>query len=702
MNSKNEKLAILTDYILQYIPENNKSKDNIVQWLKESPYSPYITLYGGINSNTYDSEKSFTSSLDGLKRYKLKDETLFKFENFKNFDNKILSANTSLKNIISSDELFKAYPEFKDIEVSINISNNNKGFESGANHYNQNKIEVFADNTLNAMKVLIHELQHSIQLKEGFSLGASYYNEDGIMDSVKSLAQKEKRGIYNVQYNGKSSTPLYNDLNDKSEGNTRYKKGKSFRYRDSKGKLIENGSGARHVRKHLNPNRAGFVYAKELMDMPEMLRNQKPIHTTKKKEVYEFTNDKNIKFRLIAQKNSAVISFYSYRKRGANRKENTVSQSYSFQDENKKELKNEPLISKQNRAKNFDNWFGKSVVTDVLDNPLVVYNGTYKNFESFNTSLGENSQFGRGAYFTSSIEDVNNYASKDVSKNFDIPAKAEALQSSLGISYKEAREAVLEGNEQIYPVYLKMENPLHIGGSTITSTLKNVEVSMKIAGVENANYNARLFMFIDELAQTTSDNDSNEFFEAIQYNSYDLNPNSVHKLLERKNYDLVGLQMELLTSQGARELMITENKDGIIYHNVDNKFRWLNENANHYFIRRPEQIKSIHNIGNFDISKDNILEKNELGLRHIEKALSIVPSGLDTNTVKDYLDFNNVTHENMRGTIYQNVLNSETHTNIFEDKDIDKFEIDTSSDYYNAKGEIEAREVEEEYMQMNI
>lgn len=193
---KLEQLAVYTEKLVGLLPEESKSKKNLVEWLKNSPYSPYITLYGGVGSNTYNEENSFNVELDDKKRYRLKDEFSFKFENFISFNESIYSANTSLKNILNCKELFKAYPEFADIQVKINISNSNNDYMSGANHYNDNKLEVYASNNFDAMRVLLHELQHSIQVKEKFSIGESYYKENGVMDLFVGIKTTElHRGI---------------------------------------------------------------------------------------------------------------------------------------------------------------------------------------------------------------------------------------------------------------------------------------------------------------------------------------------------------------------------------------------------------------------------------------------------------------------------------------------------------------------------
>ncbi|WP_152633139.1 ADP-ribosyltransferase-containing protein [Aliarcobacter butzleri] len=187
---KLSKLALINEQLVSLLPDSFDSKSKLIDWLNINPYSPYITLYGGENALLYNQEKSFISPTDGKNRFILEDEFSFKLENFTSFDNQILSANEPLSKIINCKQLFKNYPEFQNLEININISNANNGYFSGNTLYSNNKankINIFASNNKEAMRVLLHELQHCIQLKEGFKIGTSYYNEHGVMDLFVGL-----------------------------------------------------------------------------------------------------------------------------------------------------------------------------------------------------------------------------------------------------------------------------------------------------------------------------------------------------------------------------------------------------------------------------------------------------------------------------------------------------------------------------------
>ena len=78
----------------------------------------------------------------------------------------------TLGDAIEHDELFAAYPELKEIVVDFDDNANSNG---GNFNPKENKITVRATNEFNIGHSLIHEIQHAIQHKEGFARGASVF-----------------------------------------------------------------------------------------------------------------------------------------------------------------------------------------------------------------------------------------------------------------------------------------------------------------------------------------------------------------------------------------------------------------------------------------------------------------------------------------------------------------------------------------------
>ena len=116
--------------------------------------------------------------------------------------------------------------------------------------------------------------------------------EDGISFSVKDALQKEKRGVYNVAYNGKFSTPVYKDLTTIDYA-IKYAKG-------------DKSKGAKHISiRHLNDeSKEGYVTRQELLSLGENIRaylkeNKEPFIDKKGGHIYEWEDKDGVRFRAV-------------------------------------------------------------------------------------------------------------------------------------------------------------------------------------------------------------------------------------------------------------------------------------------------------------------------------------------------------------------------------------------------------------------
>ena len=116
--------------------------------------------------------------------------------------------------------------------------------------------------------------------------------EDGVNFSKKLPELKEKRGIYNVTYNGKNSTQIKQDLDNINDA-IKYERGNI-------------GKGAKHISiRHLDDeNKAGFVTKEELLNLGENVRNfikehKEPFVNKKNARIYEWEDDKGVRFKLV-------------------------------------------------------------------------------------------------------------------------------------------------------------------------------------------------------------------------------------------------------------------------------------------------------------------------------------------------------------------------------------------------------------------
>ena len=116
--------------------------------------------------------------------------------------------------------------------------------------------------------------------------------ENGVNFSQKLPELKEKRGIYNVTYNGKFSTPVYKDLITIDDA-IKYAKG-------------DKSKGAKHISiRHLNDeSKEGYVTRQELLSLGENIRaylkeNKEPFIDKKGGHIYEWEDKDGVRFRLV-------------------------------------------------------------------------------------------------------------------------------------------------------------------------------------------------------------------------------------------------------------------------------------------------------------------------------------------------------------------------------------------------------------------
>lgn len=164
--------------------------------------------------------------------------------------------------------------------------------------------------------------------------------------SVKDAAQREKRGIYNVAFNNKKSTIIRKDL-DAIDEIIKFEKGEADYMLHGERK---SGYGALHIQKHLDMQNNGWVTKQEYLDMGQMLRKS-TMEEADDKRIYTYFNDEGIRFRVvigIGKNKERVISFYS------NRKPLKAGLSYNSQNYDGNLPLNDDIIA-QNGAKGYYN-----------------------------------------------------------------------------------------------------------------------------------------------------------------------------------------------------------------------------------------------------------------------------------------------------------------------------------------------------------
>lgn len=134
----------------------------------------------------------------------------------KRYEDDMLWNGGKLSNVIDAPELFKAYPQLKDVLIDTDAIMNDMP-SNGEYNSKTNTITIHADELKYMNSILNHEIQHAIQDIEGFAKGGSprlvrgevkkrfdevtkqikKLREEGKEDEAKALIEKN-RGLYNA------------------------------------------------------------------------------------------------------------------------------------------------------------------------------------------------------------------------------------------------------------------------------------------------------------------------------------------------------------------------------------------------------------------------------------------------------------------------------------------------------------------------
>nr|DAX64732.1 MAG TPA: PolyVal ADP-Ribosyltransferase [Caudoviricetes sp.] len=299
---------------------------------------------------TNDTAKKYQALLGNLaKRDDIKNgvgKSLYEYiknTNLKQYDTKARAFKDKLQNagydsIILDDNVIVAFNpnQIKHVKNNGNFNKENDIYASGNKGYYDPVKKEIGLREIADKSTLMHEIQHAIQDIEGFAKGSNTNDkkyalshgeaearnvqnrlnlnkkdrvyphetfdvnpndtfvsrEDGVNFSKKLPELKEKRGIYNVTYNGKFSTPVYKDLTTIDDA-IKYAKG-------------DKSKGAKHISiRHLNDeNKEGYVTRQELLNLGENIRaylkeNKEPFIDKRGGHIYEWEDKDGVRFRAV-------------------------------------------------------------------------------------------------------------------------------------------------------------------------------------------------------------------------------------------------------------------------------------------------------------------------------------------------------------------------------------------------------------------
>jgi GNAT superfamily N-acetyltransferase len=344
--------------------------------------------------------------------------------------------------------------------------------------------------------------------------------------------------------------------------------------------------------------------------------------------------------------------------------------------------------NRNDRGANLKAWFGDSQVVDEDGDPLVVYHGTTANFDTFDAERGNiESDFGKGIYFSNNPRDVGaNYAGIGP----DLTAKLEQDRERLlqeyeydtdtqkrVADYMQRHGLVSEGDaiERMsserfvqhlgltMPVYLKLENPVIIGGPNETrlEMEQQIDEEGEFIDEEPTGTLVRFATALKELAGEDAIPGLNRIFEQADYES--ITAKQIVQILKADARFSTRENRETGEFDGAelvRQAFEKAGFDGIIDHSVDEKFgsqrrigksmEGMDEETVHYIAFRPDQIKSaIGNAGTFDPATPNILFQGEpagrIKVKEVRGAIRFGPDRQFTISLLQRADLSTFLHE---------------------------------------------------------
>lgn len=750
MKTKLQQLAIINEYLYSLLPDNFNSKTTLKTWLENSPYSPYITLYGGENAENFDSTNSFVSPVDNKRRFRLNDLVSFKFENLINYDNNIYSGNSRLYNLINANQLFNNYPEFKNIELNINISNAANGYMSGSTYHENgeaNRIEIYASSNEDAMRVLVHELQHCIQLKEGFEIGESYYQTEGVMDmfvgSVPNEQGEYELGSFsdiaikrtmreitdeNINIDNTPYLTLANSLNKKIENkiDNLYKKFEDGEISFEEYTDLEN----KHLDEMLSSRITGTFKLERILSHNLLF------------EIYPQLKDINIEF-------TDKIAGIAKGAFNSNKNHIMINNKYNLEDmcsslfhEIQHVIQDIENWAKGGNIKDFEHNLDENTIDLMLKNlGEAIF---LKEFaEKYNCEI-ENIKFKEDTYGYDVLQNKNairiaknnslewmkreyeNYSTDAVVKYKSLwgeqlsRATQYRMNMSPGDRIKESWTETLEKVEGKYnePI-IKYQTSVSmcIDKKSREENFKNWFSDSKVID-ENGEplvvyhgTNALFDTFSNDKINKTNGMEYGVGFYFTTDISYAKQFGNVKEfyISSKKPFRLAdgkGLVSSVESQIGFSNKEYSEMKSGGKYKEREIATRVLKNNGydsviseNEISVFEPTQIKSIHNKGTFDPNNPNILEKNDYGMKYLDKVISIIPNNMDMKEVEKYLEFNGIKETHLENTKYVNILQKSYFDNTIIN--INK-EIVTTSSYWKNKGEIESREIEELYKNQDL
>lgn len=281
----------------------------------------------------------------------------------------------------------------------------------------------------------------------------------------------------------------------------------------------------------------------------------------------------------------------------------------------------------------FWNWFKNSHVINVSGQPMIVYHGTNNKFDDFNhefisLNTGNNGHYGYGFYFSDDIREAQGYG------------------------------------KNIFECYLSIQKPFIASKDELIELKKHgintiddiIEVSIDVESFRNEidKIDNIATLLVDLIIKHGYERGWDIFTKNNKYTDTDLDLNDIanilvdHTTLNKDKQSIPDWVFEYLESIGIKKSSLKINMD----FEYDQSFHWITDLGNYsheitelikklgydgiiigseYIAFYPHQIKSVDNIGTWNIDSNNINEKHsDMDNTDLYYKLSSIRDFLDT------------------------------------------------------------------------
>lgn len=343
-----------------------------------------------------------------------------------------------LSDIIGDDnELFKYYPELKDMKVSftgdMNTGTAGSYGEDGI-ELSANELRRFDDRSLNNENVygtLLHEVQHAIQEIEGFAPGGNLYTST-TEEGINAIIDKKNRQRHEIQIKLNANRKILNnpeELKAAAELDRRSVQDEKVHIEEEVDRLAKEADDIFLQIERINHYKSpAMTDARDLYDRLAGEVESRNVTNRMNMSPEERRNSLATNTEDVPREDQVIIM--------------GNGKSMNISDEAPKFQKTGDDIHSDNFKEFFGDWEkdpeNASKVVDNKGKPLVVYHGTGDDFHIFDIeqlgkSSGNKGWFGEGFYFTPWEGHAKGYASQAAKKT---------------------------GNdERVMPVYLNVRNP---------------------------------------------------------------------------------------------------------------------------------------------------------------------------------------------------------------------------------------------------